>query len=81
MCLVLPLSRFITPRFNEAHGRVYYHNRLAVYSFTNETAEAVGSLSGVDNTQYERVDAKHVVYVVAVRCASAMYWETLTSHR
>jgi len=47
----------------------------AVYSFTKqETAEAVGPLSGVDNTQLkqgvnERIDTKHVVFVVtSVTC-------------
>jgi len=26
----------LTPRFSEVYGRVYYHNRLAVYLFTDK---------------------------------------------
>ena len=73
VALLYPIS--LTPRFSEVHGRVYYHNRFSgLLVHQQETAEAVGPLSGVDNTQLkqgvnERIDTKHVVFVVtSVTC-------------
>jgi hypothetical protein len=66
--LVAPIS--LAPRFSEFHSRVYYHNRFSgLLIHQQETAEAVGHLSGVDNTQLKqgvikRIDTKHVVFIV-----------------
>jgi hypothetical protein len=53
MCLA-PTDLSLTPRFSEVHGRVCYPNALAVYSFIDKTAEAVGSLSCVVNIQLKQ---------------------------
>ena len=54
VAVLYPIS--LTPRFSEVNGQVCYHNPESIRGLLDsyKTAEAVGTLSGVVNTQLKQ---------------------------